>query len=159
MQCHEVHTLIEEIAAGELDPDPTVADHFAGCQRCQSRLAHAHAIEAALAERTAPIVPDAFTSGVMARIRRERWRAEQLLDAGFNVAVITGILFILAGIGALFWLSGLLGAASDFTSIAVRAAEVVAEGLVDQLQIVLIVIVFLTTSFAVWWWTEEGLTP
>jgi anti-sigma factor RsiW len=157
IQCDEVNARIEEIASGDLVADRTLEDHLAGCPECRARLAHARAIEAALAGRALPLVPSSFTSNVMARIRRERWKAEQMLDAGFNAAVVAGVLLVLAGVGGLFWLSGLPAAAGDFTSLAIRATDVFAARLGDQLQTVLVVVLFFTTAFGVWWWTEEGL--
>ncbi len=158
MRCDEVDPLLDAIASGDRTPSGTVAAHLASCPICAGRVARAQAIDAALEARGVPEPPARFTPDVMAHIRRERWRAEQVLDAGFNVAVLTGVLLVVAGLAGLVWLSGLAAVGRDLAALAPAASGVLAKRLASDLQMVMLVVVFLSTALAVWWWTEnEGM--
>jgi len=87
MFCDEVLEAIESIASGDLAPDARISAHLASCANCRAALDHAREIERLLHERSAPAAPAHFTSRMLARIRRDRWRRDQILDAGFNTAV------------------------------------------------------------------------
>ena len=98
MFCDEVLDSIEAIAGGELTPDGRIADHLASCPNCATTLGSARALEQALRRRAAPQAPPQFTTRTLARVRRARWRSEQFLDVGFNVAIAGGVLAVLVGI-------------------------------------------------------------
>jgi anti-sigma factor RsiW len=155
MNCEAVNDLIEELASGAVIADPAVAAHLDGCARCRGRLARARAIDAALAARKAPEPAARFVADVMARIRRDRWRAEQLLDTGFNAAVVAGVLFIVAGVAGLVWTSGILAVGSDLVQLAVTGTGILAERFAREMQSVALAVVFFTLAAAVWWWTER----
>jgi anti-sigma factor RsiW len=157
MRCDGVQPFLEGIASGDA-PDEAVAGHLASCSSCTGRVARAQAIDHALQARAAPVPPARFTADVMARIRRERWRAEQMLDAGFNVAVLAGALLVVAGLAGLFWLSGLVAVGRDLASLSTAASSVLAKRLAGDFQLVMLAVVFLTTSLAVWWWAEGEMS-
>jgi anti-sigma factor RsiW len=157
MRCDEVQPYLEGIASGDV-PAEALASHVASCPACAGRVARAQAIDQALQARVTPVPPARFTADVMARIRRERWRAEQVLDAGFNLAVLAGALLVVAGLAGLFWLSGLAAVGRNLASLTTAAGGVLAERLAGDLQLVMLVVVFLSTSLAVWWWAEEGMS-
>src|SRR5262249_50442489 len=109
MFCDEVIDVIEPIAAGEVTPEGRVAAHLASCANCAAALASARRVEEMLQGRAVPKPAPQFTSRTMAQLRRRRWRREQFLDAGFNLALmIMGV-----GIVAVVWLAlyrtGLIG--------------------------------------------------
>jgi anti-sigma factor RsiW len=155
MRCDEVQPHLEGIASGDV-PAEALASHVASCPACAGRVARAQAIDQALQARVTPVPPARFTTDVMARIRRERWRAEQVLDAGFNVAVLAGALLVVAGLAGLFWLSGLVAVGRDLGSLASAAGVVLARRLAGDLQMVMLALVFMTTALAAWWWSENG---
>ena len=106
MTCKMALELVEPIASGDLEPDAAARAHFESCPQCASALATARRLEAVLAGRAAPAAPERFTSSVLQRIRRERWRAEQHVDRLFNVAIAVALLLITGGILALMNMSG-----------------------------------------------------
>ena len=108
MTCKMALELVEPIASGDLEPDAAARAHFESCPQCAAALATARQREAVLAGRAAPAAPERFTSSVLQRIRRERWRAEQHVDRLFNVAIAVALVLITSGILALMNMSGLM---------------------------------------------------
>lgn len=157
MSCEAVRDRIEEVASGEATFDAGAAAHVDGCARCRGRLARARAIHQVLAARPQPEPPAQFTADVMARIRRERWRAEQWLDAGFNVAVVAGMLFIVAGLVTVLWASGVAAIGGDLIALAASGTGVIVERLARDAQAVALTLAFLTAAAGVWWWAENDV--
>ena len=87
MFCDEALDAVEAIAAGDLTPDGRVAEHLTTCPNCAAALVSARALERMLRVRSIPKPPAQFTTRTLARVRRARWRSEQFLDVGFNVAI------------------------------------------------------------------------
>jgi hypothetical protein len=116
----------------------------------------ARAIESLLAIRETPEPPAHFTANVMARIRRERWRAEQMLDAGFNLAVVFGLLLIVAGLAGVGWSLGLFGADTALVTVMNAATAQLANRLLPQASTVVVATLLLASALALWWWAEEG---
>ena len=87
MFCDETLDAIEAIAAGELAAEGRVAAHLASCRHCAAALDSARRLDKMLAARPVPKPPQQFTVRTMTRIRRARWRSDQFLDVGFNVAL------------------------------------------------------------------------
>ena len=152
--CDDANTFIEDLAAGDRVPDALGA-HIAGCPRCSARLQLAQRIERTLAARPVAVPPAAFTNTVVGRIRHERWRAEQMLDLGFNVFVACGVVLVVAGIAGLVWASGLV----VFSREAFSAFEVITQSTLTtvggQARMFLFAALLLTLTLAVWWWVEE----
>lgn len=156
MRCDEAEVRIEALAAGDEPADAALQAHVASCPRCASRLALARAIDSMLATRETPEPPGHFTASVMARIRRERWRAEQLLDAGFNLAVVFGLLLIAGGVAGLGWMMGLFGVDSAIMSVASASAAQLADRMLPHATTVVAATLMLASALALWWWAEEG---
>src|SRR5437763_9475113 len=97
MFCDEALDSVEAIAAGELAPDGRIAEHLASCPNCAAALDSARALERMLRVRPVPKAPPQFTVKTVARVRRARWRSEQFLDVGFNVAIAVVVLAIIVG--------------------------------------------------------------
>ena len=84
MFCDEVLETIEAIAAGELTPTGAWPAHLASCANCAAALA-ARAIERLLQRRAGPGAAAAVhVTRTLARIRRARWRSDQMLDVGLQ---------------------------------------------------------------------------
>lgn len=156
MECNAATDLIEELAVEAADvTDARLAAHLQTCARCRARLSRARAIHAVLAARPTPQPPAHFTTDVMARIRHERWRAEQWLDTGFNIAVVTGVLFIGAGVAGLLWASGIAAVGGDLASLAAAGTSVMIDRLARDAQNVMLAVVFFGVAAAAWWWMEN----
>lgn len=155
MQCDALDGLLEAVAVGELEPDAAAAAHLAGCGVCQRRLALARAIDATLAARPVPEPSPDFTSGVLARIRRDRWRAEQAIDIGFNVAVAAGLLLIIGGVAGLAWAGGLIAMGRDLATLGGAAATALAARLAPEMPVVTLAAALLTMTLGLWWWAES----
>src|SRR5262245_59656389 len=155
MRCQDADVIIEALAAGDDSADPALAAHVRQCPRCAMRLEMARAIESLLATREVPQPPERFTASVISRLRRERWRAEQLIDAGFNVAVAMGLLLIAGGAAGLAWSLGLFGADSILPLVSEGANRVV-QRLLPQAQTVAVAVVLLVSALGLWWWAEEA---
>ena len=113
MFCDEVLETIELIAAGELTPGPRIADHLASCHGCAAALASARRVDALLRGRAAPAAPAQFRSQVMSRLRRARWRSEQVLDWGFNIALALAGAVVVVGLWMVMRQSGLATVSTD----------------------------------------------
>ena len=66
-----------------------------------------------LRSRVAPAPPANFSSRVMTRMRLARWRGEQLLDWGFNIALVTAGILVVLGMWVVMRQSGLVIVSSD----------------------------------------------
>src|SRR5438876_429136 len=107
MFCDEILELIEPMAAGELEADERITGHLTSCARCASALEAARRVDRLLRERPIARPELQFTSRTLARIRRDRWRREQLVDAGFNAAVVLATCAVLAAIWVMLHRAGL----------------------------------------------------
>ncbi len=100
---------------------------------CAARLALARRIDGALRRRAARTAPPGFSAAVLARVRRERWRAEQAIDLGFNVAIAVGLLVVVAGVIGLVYASGVSAVSADAMARVARAVAKVAVGVAPSL--------------------------
>ena len=94
MFCDEALDAVEAVAAGDRTPDGRLAAHYASCPNCATALSSARELERLLRQRPTPVPPPQFTARTLSRIRRARWRSEQWLDAGFNLAFAVIVLSI-----------------------------------------------------------------
>src|ERR671931_2009416 len=117
MFCDETLEAVEAVAAGEVTPEGRVADHLATCPNCAAALDSARRLERLLQARPAPRPPAHFTARTLTRIRRVRWRGEQFLDLGFNVALASIVAAIVGGIWMLLNRSGLGAVSSDVVGL------------------------------------------
>ena len=108
MFCDEMLEQIEAIAGGDVTPDARMAAHLASCPNCRATLDRAREIERLMRARPAPEAPPHFTSRTLARIRRDKWRRDQLLDAGFNAAVAGLVLAVVVGVWLIINRSGIV---------------------------------------------------
>jgi anti-sigma factor RsiW len=154
MTCREIEDCIEAVASGD-EPTVEFRAHLEGCVACAAALARARGIERALALRPAPAAPTNFTAAVGARIRRERWRAEQHLDRLFNVAVLVAIVAVVAGVAALLNLRDLTAAIGAGLVALNRLGSVAAAQAAPTVSTYFISATLLATTMGVWWWAER----
>ncbi|MEP6782403.1 MAG: hypothetical protein ABI983_01970 [Acidobacteriota bacterium] len=157
MRCEDVEPLIEAIADGSLEMSGEQAAHVASCARCAAQLERARSIESLLALRDVAEPPQSFTATVMARVVNERWKAERVIDLGFNLAIMAGVLVILAGGAGLAWSLGFLNITIDLDAIwqAFATTEVTGRFL-SQVQTFITAAVILTMALGLWWWAETA---
>lgn len=155
MRCADLDELVEAVVAGDPVPDEVFA-HLAGCAGCQARLEHARALERLLVSRERPEPPARFTMEVLRRVRRERWRAEQVVDAGFNLALALGGLIVIGGAAGLLWSFGWLSVAVAGLGTATAALTPWTMRLLPEAQTLAIAALLLSSALALWWWVENG---
>src|ERR671931_2764987 len=107
MFCDEALDVVEAVAGGDLAPPGRIAEHLATCPNCAAALDSARRLDRLLQARAAPRPPAHFTPRTLTRIRRARWRSDQFLDVGFNIAIIAIVVAIVGGVWLLFNRSGL----------------------------------------------------
>jgi len=154
MRCEDIDPLVEELADGSLGSDAERDAHIASCALCSARLANAQAIHALLAAREAAQPSPGFTSAVMARVVRERWQAERVIDIGFNLAIAAGVLILISGAAGLAWAAGLFTITIDVPTVLATITTPMANRVVSQLQTVVMAAAILTMALGLWWWAE-----
>ncbi len=145
---------VDLIAMDETALSAADAAHLESCAACRALLQRARAVETALAVRPVVAPPSTFTTSVLTAVRRERWRAEQVLDLGFNVAVAAGILLIVAGVAALAWRTGLMAIGGDLAALITAGVTMLASRVAPQAENVVLATLLLATALGVWWWAE-----
>jgi anti-sigma factor RsiW len=157
MQCHDLDAWVDALAADQ-DAPPDIAAHVTACARCRRALANARAVELALRDREQPRVPPDFTIAVMARVRRERWRSEQILDWSFNAAVAAGIALVAVGLAGLAWATGLISIGGDMMTLVATASDIFAARVAQEVPTISVAVLLLTMTLALWWWVQADPT-
>jgi anti-sigma factor RsiW len=155
MFCDEALDSIEAIAADEVTPDGRVAAHLASCPNCAAALVGARALEQMLKRRSVPAAPSQFTSRTMARVRRARWRNDQFLDVGFNVAIGLVLLVVLVGVWLLLNRSGLAAVSNDAVDLFGTGLVTFARRVAPSLPLYAGAAAVLATALGIWWWAER----
>jgi predicted anti-sigma-YlaC factor YlaD len=155
MFCDEALDAIEAIAAAELMPDGRVAAHLASCPNCAAALVSARSLEQMLQRRAVPAAPSQFTSRTMARVRRARWRSDQFLDLGFNVAVGFLVLAVVGGVWLLLNRSGLVAVSNDAVDLLGSGLVTFARRIAPSLPLYAGAAAVLATALGIWWWAER----
>lgn len=156
MRCHDLEPLIEAIADGSHELSPADRAHVSSCALCSGRIEQARRIEHWLTSRDVAPPPAAFTASVMARIGHEMWRAERVVDIGFNLAVAAGVLVIVTGALGVAWSLGFFTVTIDAAALAGAALSRVDGRVISEAQTVLISAVLLTMALGLWWWAEQA---
>ena len=155
MFCDEALDAIEAIAAAELMPDGRVAAHLASCPNCAAALVSARSLEQMLQRRAVPAAPSLVTSRTMARVRRARWRSDQFLDLGFNVAVGFLVLAVVGGVWLLLNRSGLVAVSNDAVDLLGSGLVTFARRIAPSLPLYAGAAAVLATALGIWWWAER----
>jgi anti-sigma factor RsiW len=155
MFCDEALDTVEAIAAGDLTADGRVAAHLASCPNCALALEDARRLEASLRRRAAPVAPAEFTSRTLARIRRARWRSDQFLDVGFNVAIGLVVVSVLAGVWMLLHRTGLVSVSGDAVNVFGSGFVALARRVAPALPLYVGAAALLVSALGIWWWAER----
>jgi hypothetical protein len=102
-----------------------------------------------------PAAPPQFTSRTLARVRRARWRSDQFLDAGFNVAIATVVLAVIGGTWLLLQTSGLGVVSNDAVDLFGTALGTFLRRVTPSLPLYAGATAVLATALAIWWWAER----
>lgn len=154
MTCSQTRSLVEAIAAGDLEVAEDIRAHFETCPACAAALASAQRLEAALRLRPAPAPPAAFKAAVMSRIRDQRWQSEQHVDRIFNVAIAAALLLVIGGIAALTNVATVLEIAGSVWNVAARTTARAAQQAVPTLLTYVAAAGLLMSTLVMWWWAE-----
>jgi len=152
MFCDEALNAVEPIAAGELTPEGRVAEHLASCPNCAAALARARELERLLAARPQPRPPVQFTSRTLARVRRARWRSDQFLDLGFNLALVLIVVGIAGTILMLLRWTGFAAIGTDALGVFGSGFTALAQRLGPSLPLYAGATALLASALAIWWW-------
>ena len=155
MFCDEVLELVDAIAAGDLTADARVMAHVQSCAGCAAALAAARRVDDLLKQRTSPAAPPQFTTRIMGRIRRDRWRSDQFLDLGFNLIVAVVVLFTLGGLWILLSQTGMGGISQDAARVLGSAASDLLHRAAPSLPLYLAASAIVAMALGVWWWAER----
>jgi anti-sigma factor RsiW len=155
MFCDEALDAVEAIAADDLAPEGRVAAHLASCPHCAAALESARALERMLQRRAVPAAPAQFTSRTLARVRRARWRSDQFLDVGFNVAIGAVVVAVVAGIWLVLHRSGLAAVSTDAVDIFGNVLVTFARRVAPSLPLYAGATAVLATALGIWWWAER----
>jgi anti-sigma factor RsiW len=155
MFCDEALDAVEAIAAEELAPDGRVAEHLATCPNCAAALVSARALEDLLKRRSIPAAPAQFTSKTLARVRRARWRTEQFLDLGFNVAIGAVVVALAIGGWILLYRSGLTSVSVDVADLFGERFVTFARRVTPSLPLYAGATAVLASVLGIWWWAER----
>jgi predicted anti-sigma-YlaC factor YlaD len=155
MFCDEALDSVEAVAAGELVPEGRLADHYATCPNCASALDDARDLERLLQRRATPQPPAHFTTRTMARVRRARWRSEQVIDLGFNVVIATVVLALVLGIWMVLNRTGLAAVSNDAAGMFGRGLVMLAQRVAPSVPLYAGAMALLATALGIWWWAER----
>jgi predicted anti-sigma-YlaC factor YlaD len=158
MFCDEALDAIEPIAAGELKPEGRVAEHLTSCPNCAAALARARELERMLEARPLPKPPSQFTSRTMTRVRRARWRSDQYLDLGFNLALGLLAFAIVAVVLILMRRTGLGAIGTDIAGIFGSGFVALAQRVSPSVPLYAGASALLVSALAIWWWAERDAT-
>ena len=155
MFCDEALDAVEAIAAGELTPEGRIAQHLASCRNCASALAAARQLESMLRARSVPKPSQQFTTRTMTRVRRARWRAERVLDVGFNIALALVVLGIVGGGLMLLNVSGLSSVSNEAAGLLTASLVTVARRATPALPLYGAATALVLMVLGIWWWAER----
>jgi hypothetical protein len=155
MFCDEVLDTIELIASGEVMLSPRTMDHLASCRGCAAALESARRVDGLLRSRAAPTAPAQFSSRVMTRMRRARWRSEQWLDFGFNVALAVAGALVVLGLWIVMRQSGLASVSRDAIELLGPGMMLFVRRVSPSVPLYAGAMALLGTALAVWWWAER----
>ena len=155
MFCDEALDAVEAIAAGELIADGRIAHHLATCPNCAAALDTAKRLEQMLQSRPVPRPPAQFTARTLTRVRRARWRSEQMFDAGFNVALVLLVIAVVGGIWMLLHRSGLASVSGDAVELFGTGVATLARRVAPSFPLYAGATALLVTALGLWWWAER----
>jgi hypothetical protein len=157
MFCDEALNSVEAVAAGEFDPTGRLADHYATCPNCAAALRRARELELLLQHRPAPHPSAQFTTRTLAKVRRARWRNDQVLDMGFNVGIAIVVIATMVVIWMVLNRSGLAAVSNDAFGVFGRGLMTFAQRVAPSLPLYAGAAALLATALGIWWWAEKDV--
>ncbi|HZT76345.1 MAG TPA: hypothetical protein VFA27_06795 [Vicinamibacterales bacterium] len=157
MFCDEALNSVEAIAAGELTPEGRIAEHLTTCADCAAALESARRVERLLRARPAPSAPAQFTTRTLGRVRRARWRSEQVVDAGFNAAIALIVAGVVVGIWMLAHRTGLAAVSNDAVELFATGLSAFARRVGPSLPLYAGATALVGTALGIWWWAERDM--
>jgi anti-sigma factor RsiW len=155
MVCADVEALVESVASGDTGESAAFAEHVRACPSCARALDHARRIDRLLREQVVVEPSVQFTSRVVSKVRRERWRGEELFDASFNVALV----LVLSGLVGVAWIvlsrMGLTPALDQGLALVGDAIVTFGRRVAPELPLYAAATGLLSLALAVWWWAER----
>ena len=158
MFCDEALDAVEAIAAGEITADGRVAEHLATCPNCSAALTSARRVDRLLRARPVPRPPTQFTTRTLTRVRRARWRTEQFLDVGFNVAIVLIVVGVFGAIWMVLNRSGLTSVSGDAVDLFGTGIAALVRRIAPAVPLYAGATALLATALALWWWAERDAT-
>jgi anti-sigma factor RsiW len=155
MFCDEALDAIEPIAAGDLTPEGRIAEHVATCPNCAAALARARHVEQMLRQRPAPKAPAQFTAHTLGRVRRARWRSDQVLDVGFNLAIGLIVVGVIVAVWLLAHRSGLASVSNDAAGLFTTGLMTAAQHVAPAVPLYAGATALVLTALGIWWWAER----
>jgi predicted anti-sigma-YlaC factor YlaD len=155
MFCDEALDAVEAIASGDLTADGRVAEHLTSCPNCAAALVSARQLERVLRRRGVPAPSSQFTARTLARVRRARWRSDQFLDVGFNVAIILVVVAVFGGVWMLLNRSGLAVVSTDAVDLFGSALVTLVRRVAPSLPLYAGAAALLASALGIWWWAER----
>ena len=155
MFCDEALDAVEAVAAGDLVADGRVAEHLASCPNCGAALVRAQQLERVLQRRGVPQPSPQFTARTLARVRRARWRSDQFLDVGFNVAIILVVVAVFGGVWMLLNRTGLASVSTDAVDLFGSALVTLVRRVAPSLPLYAGAAALLVSALGIWWWAER----
>ena len=156
MFCDEALDSVEAVAAGDRAPEGRVAAHLASCVQCARALQAAREVERLLRGRAVPAPPAQFAARTLARVRRERWRHEQVVDAGFNLVLSFVIVALVGGVWLVVNRSGLTTVGRDAVGLFGTGVRALTERAAPALPLYAGAAALVAAGLALWWWTERA---
>ena len=98
--------------------------------------------------------PPDFTQHVVAAVRRDRWRREQVLDLGFNLTILLVGIAITAGALLMVFQTGIASVVLDLADAGIAELMRRAEPL---LPVYGSAAALVGGALAVWWWAEKDV--
>jgi hypothetical protein len=154
MRCEEFDELLEELAAGDEPLAGDAASHVSSCPDCARSLTLARSIDGLLGAQPVAAVRPELMAAILATVRRERWRSEQLLDLSFNVTVAAAVILLIGGVWLLIGLSGLGGVGSDAVVVLNEGVRLAFERIRPMLPVYALATVLLVATWGLWLWAE-----
>ncbi len=158
MTCRELDDRIEALASGEQFEDADFTAHLSNCPHCQAQLALARRIEGTLERPALSEVPQGFAARVERRLRRDWWKAEQVIDVTFNLAIAGGLGAVAIGVWVLLSVSGLTVVTTDASSVFMSGLKDAVDSLAPRLSTYTLAFLLIMTAMVVWWWVDNEET-
>jgi anti-sigma factor RsiW len=157
MVCKDALEIVEPLASGDRRMDDSARTHFETCPRCAGALASARRLEALLKAVEVPPAPEKFTSAVLQRIHRDRWRSEQRVDRLFNLAIAAAVLLVIGGILAVLNVNAVLSMTASAWLLLREGIRDVMKEAVPTLATYVAAAGLLASALFMWWWAERRL--